>query len=112
MPRNYKNQSKIDEDFGWLNNVAKNRDKYTEIDNNTNLLDIAAQAKFNLPPGYCLVYCALDKLRFQIALLCDTSSEIVYFIECVIWEEICLNAKPVTQVLLWRTSVVSHRSVT
>ncbi len=111
MPRNYTNQGKIDKEIGWLNNVTKNRNKYDEI-NSANLSNITGQAKLNLPPGYRLVYRALDNLHFQIALLCDTSKEIVYLIKCEIWEDIYLNAKPVTQVLLWRTSVVSHRLVT
>lgn len=111
MPRNYTDQSKIDTDFNWLNNDVENQANYSTICNRE-LSEISAQAKLSLPPGYRLVLSQSDTTHFQIALLCDTSKEIVYFIKCAVWEDISFNAKPVTQILLWRTSVVSHRKVT
>lgn len=111
MPRNSTDQAKIDADFGWLSNDIENRAKYTEICR-AELVEIAGRAKVSLPPGYRLVRHTLNTTKFQIALLCDTSDEIVYFINCAVWQDITLNAKPVTQILLWRTNVVTHRRVT
>jgi len=111
MPRNYVNQDKIDLDFNHLNNVEQNRSKYLEI-SDSEALDIARQAKLSFPPAYRLVRVETGDESFQLALLSDHTSEVVYYIKCIVFPDIHLNAKPVTQVLLWRTSVVSHRRVT
>lgn len=111
MPRTYLNQSKIDLDFNELNNVEKNKLKYLSI-SSSECFDIAAQVKIILPAGYRLVRTEKNHQEFQIVLLSDITSEVVYYIDCLIMNDIHLNAKPVTQVLLWRTSVVSHRKIT
>ncbi len=114
MPRNYVEQAKIDTDFGWLNNSSENNAKYLQCDGTGTgvCTEISADAKVSLPPGYRLVRKNKDASHFEVALLCDVTKEVVYFISCSIWEDVVLNAKPVTQVMLWRTSNVKHRKVT
>jgi hypothetical protein len=111
MPRNYNNQKKIDLDFSWLNNTAQNTSKYIEI-SSSNISNIARQAKFSFPLSYRLVRLNSDEDHFELALLSDSTKELVYYIQCVVIPDVYLNAKPVTQVLLWRTTVVSHQNVT
>lgn len=111
MPRNYNDQNKISVDFGWLDNTAENKAKYSallELD----LSDVSATAKVALPPTYRLVRADIDTESFEIALLSDSTNEIVYYIRCKLWEDVYLNNKPITQVMLWRTSNVSHRRIT
>lgn len=111
MPRNYVNQEKIDLDFGWLNNTEQNKAKYGEI-SSQEVSDVARKAKISFPPTYRLVRIDEGEHAFQLALLSDSTEEIVYYIQCIVIPDVHLNTKPVTQVLLWRTSVVSHRRVT
>lgn len=111
MPRNYTDQNKIDIELGWLNVESENKAKYLLL-TDSKLSDVAAKAKVALPPGYRLVRSEGKAEKFTIALLCDTTSEIVYYINCTVWEEITLNSKPVTQTILWRTNDVVHRRVT
>lgn len=111
MPRNYVNQDKIDLDFNQLNNVESNKSKYDEI-SSSEISDVARKAKLSFPPMYRLVRVDDAEDSFQLALLSDSTSEVVYYIKCVVVPDLHLNAKPVTQVLLWRTSVVSHRRIT
>ncbi len=111
MPRNYNDQNKISVDFGWLDNIAENKAKYSallELD----LSDVSAKSKVALPPSYRLVRADIDTESFEIALLSDSTNEIVYYIRCKLWEDVYLNDKPITQVMLWRTSDVSFRSIT
>ncbi|UXI00418.1 hypothetical protein [Photobacterium sp. TY1-4] len=111
MPRNYTDQSKIDYDFGWLNEEAKNRAKYNEICR-AESQDITQQVKIPFPPTYRLVRVALEGDGFQVALLCDATEEIVYYIKCRVWGDVVLDAKPVTQVLLWRSPLIQHIAAT
>lgn len=111
MPRNYIDQNKIDLDFNFLNKTTENKSKYRELAS-AESSDIACQAKIILPPTYHFVRVDTDEHNFQLALLSDTTEEVVYYIKCIIFDDIHLNAKPVTQVLLWRTSVLSHRKIT
>ncbi|EEX94345.1 hypothetical protein VIOR3934_19830 [Vibrio orientalis CIP 102891 = ATCC 33934] len=111
MPRNYNDQMKIDHDFGWLDNEAQNREKYHEI-LKSEPQDITATAKIMFPPTYQLVRTELENDGFQVALLCGATEEVVYYIKCRVWADVVLAAKPVTQVLLWRTNLVQHLSAT
>ncbi|OPX54319.1 hypothetical protein SAMN02745127_02978 [Oceanospirillum multiglobuliferum] len=112
MPRNYVNQSKIDHDFGWLNDQATNAESYADFTSRASLENVARAAKMSLVPGYRLIRVVDDADHFSIVLLCDTTKEIVYFVKCHIWEDVVLNNKPLTQVMLWRTAVIKHRRVT
>lgn len=111
MPRNYVNRQKIDMEFYCLNNKEQNKAKYQELSNSM-FSDISRQAKMSFPPTYRLIRVEISDDAFQLALLSDSTAEVVYYIKCIIISDIFLNAKPITQVLLWRTSVVSHRKVT
>ena len=108
MPRNCVNQNKIDLDFNELNNTEHNKAKYQSL-SNSDCVDIARLAKMSFPNGYRLVRVDTDSEHFNIALLSDHTSEVVYYIDCLVRQDVHLNAKPVTQVF---TTVVSHRKVT
>lgn len=112
MPRNYVNQQKIDQDFGWLDNQQQNTKFYADFISRDSLEDVAQAAKITLTPGYRLVRATDDDQRFSIALLCDTTRETVYLVKCNIWEDVVLKGRPLTQVLVWRTGLVKHRRVT
>lgn len=111
MPRNYNDQAKIDHDFGWLDDEAQNRDKYSAI-LKAEYEDITAEAKIMFPPTYRLVRVELEDDDFQVVLLCDSTEEIVYYIKCRVWEDVVLAEKPVTQVMLWRTKLAQHLAAT
>lgn len=112
MPRNYTTQKKIDIDFSWMNDDSDNTARY-ELTCAAVIEDVTSKASLTLPPGYRLVRQEKeDSDSFEIYLLCDTSKEVVYYIECNVLEDINFDRKPVTQVLLWRTLVVDHRAVT
>ena len=106
MPKNYLAQSKVDMEFQFLNSSALNRAEYLRLC--SICTDISEEAGVLLAPGYRLVRTVLDGSNFLLALLCDTAQEIVYYIRCELRGDLHLNAKPVTQVFLWRTSVHSH----
>ncbi|NOH82862.1 hypothetical protein F0249_03490 [Vibrio sp. 03-59-1] len=111
MPRNYNDQMKIDHDFGWLYDEKLNREKYHEI-LKSDPQDITQQAKIMFPPTYQLVRVELEDEGFQVAVLCGATEEVVYYIKCRVWEDVVLDEKPVTQVLLWRTNLVEHVAAT
>lgn len=111
MPRNYLAQEKIDLDVNQLNNAEHNKSKYEEI-SSSEVSDVARLAKISFPPTYRLVRVESNEGSFQLALLSDSTSEVVYYIDCVVIPDLHLNAKTVTQVLPWLTSVLSHRKVT
>lgn len=111
MPRNYVNQSAIDSEFGWLDSQEPNTAGYRNAIAHE-MTDIAARAEKALPSGFRLVRYDETPTSFNIALLSDTAEQIVYYIKCHILPDVYLDAKPVTQVLLWRTSDVAYQSIT
>ncbi|WP_413113403.1 hypothetical protein [Thaumasiovibrio sp. DFM-14] len=113
MPRNYNDQTKITVDFGWLDNIQENTAKFSELKTaGFDASSIASKAKIILAPGYQMVRSDIDDMAFELALLCESTKEVVYYIKCQVWGDVYLNAKPITQVLLWRTSNVVHRRIT
>lgn len=112
MPRNYTAQSKIDADFKNYNDDTLNRHEYLKIANLSSKKDISKEAQVFFPPSYSLVRLDIDETHFQIALVCDADQSVVYFIKALIWSDIFLNGKPVTQTLIWRTNNVIHKRVT
>lgn len=111
MPRNYTTQEKIDQEFGFLIKDKDNHEHYGKIlqqdrDN------IHTQVGVVLPTSYELTRIELTEGNFAIVLLDHSSERIAYYVKASVWEDVVLNASPVTQVLLWRTNDVRHEMVT
>lgn len=111
MPRNYTTQEKIDQEFGFLITDKDNHEHYGKI-SQQDREDIHAQVGIVLPASYELSRVELDEGNFAIVLLDHSSERIVYYVKASVWEDVVLNASPVTQVLLWRTNDVMHEMVT
>ena len=112
MPRNYTVQSKIDADFSSYDDAALNQQEFLRIHGTTAAQDIAKQALVVLPPSYRLLRLDIDETHFEIALICDADQSLVYYVRAVIWPDVMLEGKPVTQTLVWRTNDVAHKRVT
>lgn len=112
MPRNYTDSTKIDNDFGHLDNQARNSEAYARLIG-ADFSDVAAMAKAVLPSGYQLIHVPGDAADvFEVALVCDTDRSVCYYIKACIWGDVELGGCPVTQILLWRTGDVTHNDVT
>lgn len=110
MPRNYTVQEKIDREFSFLVHDDKNKAHYEQIIN-TPHTDIHKEIGVVLPSSYQVIKTDSDD-GFVIALLDHASKTIAYYVKAYVWEDIALDIKPVTQVMLWRTNDVTHESVT
>jgi hypothetical protein len=66
-----------------------------------------------LPPSYRLIRIdgRLDDDKFEIALLDTATNAVVYYNRVIIVGDIYLEAKPVTQCLVWRTTNYPHSEV-
>lgn len=111
MPRNYTAQSKIDADFRQYDDDDLNRQEFLRI-SAASTQDISQAALVFVPPSYRLVRLDIDETHFEIALICEADQSIAYYIKALIWLDILLNGKPVTQTLIWRTNNVAHQRVT
>ncbi|RZR40254.1 hypothetical protein D8T58_22280 [Vibrio vulnificus] len=111
MPRNYTIQDKIDREFAFLVTDKANHDYYNKLLQHERL-DIHAQVGVVLPVSYELARIEFDGDDFAIVLLDHSSERIAYYVKARVWEDVVLNACPVTQVLLWRTNDVKHELVT
>ena len=112
MPRNYTTQSKIDADFQNYDDDTLNRQEYLRIANASSKKDISKEALVFVPPSYSLVRLDIDETHFEVALICDADQSLVYYIKALVWSDIFLKGKPVTQTLIWRTNNVIHKRVT
>lgn len=113
MPRNYISQDKIDQEFDFLNIDAENTKLYQKLrDQEASSDDISRMARHEMPAGYSLSKYQVKDDQFVVVALCHTTQEVVYYIRVNIWDDVFLNEKPVTQVLLWRTIKAKHRAAT
>ena len=111
MPRNYTTQDKIDQEFGFLVTDKDNHEHYGKLLQKERK-DIRTQVRVVLPESYELARFEFDGGNFAIVLLDHSSERIAYYVKANVWEDVVLNASPVTQVLLWRTNDVTHEAVT
>ncbi|HIF9347093.1 TPA: hypothetical protein ACX6RX_003204 [Photobacterium damselae] len=111
MPRNYTLQDKIDQEFNFLIHDEKNHDQYMSILSKDRAV-INADVGVVLSPNYELVRVELNDDSFALVLLDHSSKRIAYYVKARVWEDVVLNEKPVTQVLLWRTNDVVHHTAT
>lgn len=111
MPRNYILQDKIDDEFMFLIDDAQNSECYEKLINSEHV-SVKADVKHSMPASYDLIRVNVSEEQFVIALVDHTTKSIAYYIRANVWEDVFLHGKPVTQVLLWRTSNIIHKSVT
>jgi hypothetical protein len=108
MPQNLTSQTKIDKEFRDLNSAPLNKARYLALKAEGAHLHVKG---FICPPGYELIRTPDTSTGFKVALLCHTTEEVTYLIDCTILPDVHLNEKPVTQVLLWKSLIVQHDSV-
>ncbi|MDX7991929.1 hypothetical protein FE394_06015 [Xenorhabdus sp. Reich] len=113
MPFHLENIDKVAADFSHLNESVRNQALY-------NILNLSAHEivkdvdELILSPGYRLVRVDsrlnLNRTHFELALLCDITDEVVYYNKVIVTNDVELNCRPVSQVLIWRTRKPQHKS--
>lgn len=111
MPAHYLEKEKIEEDFGFLDSFDENTKHYDKL---KGLDGVDIQEKIGMTPlrDYSLNVYPDEGENFLVAMLNHKTKEIIYYIKCKVWEDVCLSNKPVTQVLLWRTDNYIDKEVT
>lgn len=112
MPKLIVNGLKIAEEFAFLSNDAQNRDLFATLTSSVHQ-DISQCLSEALPPSYKLIRVdsRIGDDKFEIALVEMTTGTVVYYNRVMIVGYIDLNARPVTQCLLWRTYDFKHGKV-
>ncbi|MBC8952510.1 hypothetical protein [Xenorhabdus sp. PB62.4] len=113
MPLHLEKIDKIAADFSHLNESKRNLDLYDAL--NPLASEIVKDVdELILPPGYRLVRVDnrldLGKINFELALLCDITHEVVYYNKVMVTNDVELNCRPVSQVLIWRTKKPQHNA--
>lgn len=103
MPQNYTSQSSITRDFSFLDSSEKNHEFYSGH----------CGLGFDVPihgvsAGYRLVHVAQSPDRFLVLMLCDSTQEVVYYIDCRVYGDKYLEYTSPTQVMLWRSMAPRH----
>ncbi len=110
MPLHLENIDKIAADFTHLNESKRNSALYDALE--PLAYEIVKDVdELILSPGYRFIRIDnrldLNKTHFELALLCDITHEVVYYNKVIITNDVELNCRPVSQVLLWRTKKAS-----
>lgn len=113
MPKNLININKIAADFEHLNLSERNHELYLILAQGE---EISHHVKdLVLPPGYKLTRIdgrlPVPQAHFELALINTVSQEVVYYNRVVTQEDRALKCRPVSQVLVWRTSKPQHTIV-
>ncbi|MBD2798131.1 hypothetical protein ID856_16600 [Xenorhabdus sp. 18] len=113
MPFHLQNIDKIAADFSHLNESVRNRALYDTL--NPLAANIVKDVdELILPPGYQLIRVDnrlnLGRISFELALLCDITHEVVYYNKVIVTNDVELNCRPVSQVLVWRTKKPQHNA--
>ncbi|AYA40348.1 hypothetical protein HZS38_07585 [Xenorhabdus nematophila] len=114
MPLHLENIDKIAADFTHLNESKRNSALYDALE--PLAYEIVKDVdELILSPGYRFIRIDnrldLNKTHFELALLCDITHEVVYYNKVIITNDVELNCRPVSQVLLWRTKKPQHNAV-
>lgn len=115
MPKLMVRHSDIREAFAHLMRTADNAALYTALSGAERVSDISADAQCVLAPGYRLI--RIDhRVRpsgdeFEIALINDIDSSVVYYNKVLISLISDLNCRPATQNLVWRSPNARHAAV-
>ena len=112
MPKLLVNGRKIAEEFAFLSSAERNSAFFSELTKAV-AVDIGRCLSRPLPPSYRLIRIdgRLDDDKFEIALLDTATNAVVYYNRVIIVGDIYLEAKPVTQCLVWRTTNYPHSEV-
>jgi hypothetical protein len=112
MPKLLVNGRKIAEEFAFLSNDDKNRELFLAL-TDAQSKDIGNCLSDGLPPSYKLIRVdgRIADDRFEIALIELMTGSVVYYNRVMIVGYLDLNAKPVTQCLLWRSYDFQHSKV-
>ncbi len=113
MPQLYLNRKDIKHDFKKLMQTRLNRDLYHKLMDN---LPVSIRAKLGISiwEGFDLVRVdgrEADNI-FEIALVSKTEKKIIYYNQVIIVSDVFLNARPATQILLWRTVDPQYKGLT
>lgn len=111
MPANYLEKATIQEEFDFLDDEESNTKFYEELVNKQGIR-IEPLVKMTPIITYSLWRYPLEGENFMVVMRCDYTKQVVYFIKCKVWEDLCLSNKPVTQVLLWRTRDIVYMNAT
>jgi hypothetical protein len=115
MPRLLVKTTDIREAFAHLTRTAENAALYASLLGAEHVADISAEAKCALAPGYRLIRVDHRKRpssdEFEIALVNDVDSSVVYYNKVMISIITDLNCRPATQNLVWRSSNALHAAV-
>ncbi|PHM69040.1 hypothetical protein [Xenorhabdus kozodoii] len=113
MPLHLENIDKVAADFSHLNESERNRALYDVLNPLANEI-VKDVDELILPPGYRLIRVdnrlTLGRTHFELALLCDITNEVVYYNKVIITNDVELNCRPVSQVLIWRTKKPTHNA--
>lgn len=114
MPKLIVKPAAIRQEFAHLVRTEDNARLYDRIAASPNLIEISAEAKHMLPPGYRLL--RIDALtpgthEFEVALLNDVEESVVYFNRVMVSTIQDLNCRPATQMLVWRSQNAAHQMV-
>ncbi|HKN03693.1 MAG TPA: hypothetical protein VJY31_07075 [Buttiauxella sp.] len=113
MPQKLLNPADVQKTFAMLTVDEKNRELLACLHPRNVLQEIDF---LFLPPGYELIRVddRLDGIpyqHFELALINTFTNEVVYYNRVIITGDVFLNCKPVTQILIWRSSKPTHRTV-
>lgn len=110
MPKLITSNEEIMKTFGFLEVREKNREKYHALMSAN--LEVLSVNGVTLSAGYQLLRVDSQQKpnHFQIALVSNSRQEVVYYNDIAINPDVSLNAKPATQVLVWRSSSPRHRT--
>lgn len=116
MPTLVLNPTKIRELFADLVIREANSRLYNEIEQWADKVDISAESKHSLPPGYHLLRVdgRLGKLKpdgFEIVLVNELTKTVVYYNKVLFSGQLDMNCRPATQVLVWRSTDSRHAAV-
>lgn len=115
MPRLLVKTSDIREAFAHLMRTADNAALYAALTGAERVADISAEAKCVMAPGYRLIRVDHRKRpngdEFEIALVNDVESSVVYYNKVMISIITDLKCRPATQNLVWRSSNAQHGAV-
>lgn len=112
MPKLISKLDNANEEFKKFVKSGDAQKLYEDIVRHDLLEDISAKARHPTPPGYRLLRVdhrvPTDLKTFELAMLCDTTKEAVYYNRVVVTNISDLNVKPATQCLVWRSHNALH----
>lgn len=115
MPKLQLSQRKISQDFARLTRREANAALYLSVDAHPRKIDISAEARHSLPPGYRLLRVdgrapavAAQDDTFEIVLINDITKQVAYYNQVVVTQIVDLRCRPASQMLVWRSPDQSH----